>query len=61
MSLGVPLWIKNTFAPDDEGTLIENKTDANQNVVTGISSIGKVSMLGTLAGGAGLVAAIRGK
>ncbi len=53
MSLGVPLWIKNTFAPDDEGTLIENKTDANQNVVTGISSIGKVSML--LLEGSGMI------
>jgi aspartokinase/homoserine dehydrogenase 1 len=53
MSLGMPLWIKNTFAPDDEGTLIENKTDANQNVVSGISSIGKVSML--LLEGSGMV------
>jgi aspartokinase/homoserine dehydrogenase 1 len=53
MSLGMPLWIKNTFAPEDEGTLIENKTDANQNVVTGISSIGKVSML--LLEGSGMI------
>ncbi len=53
MSLGMPLWIKNTFAPDDEGTLIENKSDANQNVVSGISSIGKVSML--LLEGSGMV------
>ena len=53
MSLGMPLWIKNTFAPDDEGTLIENKTDANQNVVSGISSIGKVSML--LLEGSGMI------
>ncbi len=53
MSLGIPLWIKNTFAPDDEGTLIENKTEANQNVVCGISSIGKVSML--LLEGSGMI------
>ncbi|HLP22159.1 MAG TPA: bifunctional aspartate kinase/homoserine dehydrogenase I, partial [Chitinophagales bacterium] len=53
MSLGMPLWIKNTFAPDDEGTLIENKTDANQNVVSGISSIGKVAML--LLEGSGMI------
>ncbi len=53
MSLGMPLWIKNTFAPDDEGTLIENKSDANQNVVSGISSIGKVAML--LLEGSGMV------
>jgi len=53
MSLGMPLWIKNTFAPDDEGTLIENKTDVNQNVVSGISSISKVSML--LLEGSGMI------
>lgn len=53
MSLGMPLWIKNTFAPDDEGTLIENKSDANQNIVSGISSIGKVSLL--LLEGSGMV------
>lgn len=53
MSLGMPLWIKNTFAPDDEGTLIENETDANQNVVSGISSIGKVAML--LLEGSGMI------
>jgi len=53
MSLGMPLWIKNTFAPDDEGTLIENKTDANQNIVSGISSIGKISLL--LLEGSGMI------
>ncbi len=53
MSLGMPLWIKNTFAPDDEGTLIENKTDANQNIVSGISSIGKVALL--LLEGSGMI------
>ncbi len=53
MSLGMSLWIKNTFAPEDEGTLIENKSDANQNVVSGISSIGKVSML--LLEGSGMI------
>lgn len=53
MSLGMPLWIKNTFAPDDEGTLIENKTDVNQNIVSGISSIGKISLL--LLEGSGMI------
>lgn len=53
MSLGMPLWIKNTFAPEDEGTLIENKTDANQNIVSGISSIGKVALL--LLEGSGMI------
>ncbi len=45
MVLGIPLWVKNTFAPDDEGTLVENKNVRNSNVVSGLSSIGKISML----------------
>ncbi len=53
MSKGIPLWVKNTFAPDDEGTLIENKADQSGNVVRGISSIGKISML--LLEGSGMI------
>jgi aspartokinase/homoserine dehydrogenase 1 len=29
MSLGIPVWIKNTFAPTDEGTLIESVSTKN--------------------------------
>jgi aspartokinase/homoserine dehydrogenase 1 len=55
MSKGIPLWIKNTFAPDDEGTLIENKAGANGpgSIVTGLSSMGKISML--LLEGSGMI------
>lgn len=45
MSLKIPVWIKNTFAPNDYGTLIECQIEENKNVVQGLSSIGKISLL----------------
>ncbi|HQU92300.1 MAG TPA: aspartate kinase, partial [Pyrinomonadaceae bacterium] len=44
MAKGIPVWVKNTFAPDDFGTLIEAKsTDAE--MVRGITSIDKIAVL----------------
>jgi aspartokinase/homoserine dehydrogenase 1 len=48
----IPTWIKNTFAPNDYGTLIEEKS-SNANIVNGISSIGKIALL--LLEGSGMV------
>lgn len=45
MNKGIPVWIKNTFAPTDYGTLIEQKAGNNTNNVSGISSIGKIALL----------------
>ncbi len=45
MNKGIPIWIKNTFAPEDYGTLIERKAKESKNSVSGISSIGKISLL----------------
>jgi aspartokinase/homoserine dehydrogenase 1 len=45
MNKGIPIRIKNTFAPDDYGTLIERKATENKNSVSGISSIGKIALL----------------
>jgi bifunctional aspartokinase / homoserine dehydrogenase 1 len=45
MSLGIPVWIKNTFAPGDEGTLIESVSTKNGNIVRGISSINNISLI----------------
>jgi len=56
MGKGIPLLIKNTFAPEDAGTLIENKiakAGGQGNIVTGLSSMGKISML--LLEGSGMV------
>ena len=41
----IPLYIKNTFDPDFQGTFISDKTDPNGHAVKGISSINKVALL----------------
>lgn len=45
MSQGIPVRIKNTFAPDDEGTLIESAPNRNGNIVRGISSINNIALI----------------
>jgi aspartokinase/homoserine dehydrogenase 1 len=45
MNKNIPVWIKNTFAPEDHGTLIENKTMTSDSFIRGISSINKISLL----------------
>lgn len=42
----IPIWIKNTFAPQEDGTLIFNAIDnQNKNAVIGISSIENIALL----------------
>ncbi len=45
MKLGIPVWVKNTFAPHDHGTLIKNEAIKSDNIVCGISSIKNISLL----------------
>ncbi|MFY8127392.1 MAG: bifunctional aspartate kinase/homoserine dehydrogenase I [Chitinophagaceae bacterium] len=48
MQLNIPIWVKNTFAPQDYGTKITSITEFNTEndaVITGISSINHVSLL----------------
>jgi len=45
MKKGIPIWIKNTFSPEDYGTLIESSVSENKNTVRGISSIGNMALL----------------
>ncbi|MFM2146639.1 MAG: hypothetical protein RL732_1475, partial [Bacteroidota bacterium] len=45
MKKNIPVWIKNTFAPADYGTLIEKDARNNENSVRGISSMNKVALL----------------
>jgi aspartokinase/homoserine dehydrogenase 1 len=45
MQRGIPLWIKNTFAPADYGTLVEVQPPGTADVVRGISSIGALALL----------------
>ncbi len=45
MTKNIPVWIKNTFAPEDSGTLIESAANKNGNIVRGISSINNIALL----------------
>lgn len=45
MIKNIPVWIKNTFAPQDEGTVIQNESMKNGNAIRGISSINKISLI----------------
>jgi aspartokinase/homoserine dehydrogenase 1 len=45
MRKNIPVWIKNTFAPENHGTLIENSSKKNDTNVRGISSINKIALL----------------
>ncbi|MEP7144372.1 MAG: bifunctional aspartate kinase/homoserine dehydrogenase I [Ferruginibacter sp.] len=44
-SKGIPTWIKNTFAPADRGTVIQNGATINGSIIRGISSINNISLL----------------
>lgn len=41
----IPIWIKNTFHPEFEGTLISERTKPNDFLIKGISSINKISLI----------------
>jgi aspartokinase/homoserine dehydrogenase 1 len=45
MNKAIPVWIKNTFAPDDPGTLIEKVSTTPGNSIRGISSIHRIALL----------------
>lgn len=45
MAKGIPLWIKNTFEPDEYGTLIEAETSEKDGIIRGITSIDRIAVL----------------
>jgi aspartokinase/homoserine dehydrogenase 1 len=45
MKRSIPVWIKNTFAANDYGTLIEQKTNESGDIIRGITSISNISLL----------------
>ncbi|GAO41155.1 bifunctional aspartate kinase/homoserine dehydrogenase I [Flavihumibacter petaseus] len=45
MNKGIPVWIKNTFAPQDAGTVIQLESYRNGAAVRGISSINQLALL----------------
>jgi len=42
---GIPIYVKNTFAPEDFGTLIERNPPEGQEKIRGISSSNKIALL----------------
>ena len=44
-SKGIPTWIKNTFAPQDNGTVIRQDASKSGSTIRGISSINNISLL----------------
>ncbi len=45
MSKAIPVWIKNTFAPEDAGTVIKNEVAENNSPIRGISSINNLVLI----------------
>ncbi|MFI5185912.1 MAG: bifunctional aspartate kinase/homoserine dehydrogenase I [Chitinophagales bacterium] len=41
----IPVWIKNTFAKDEHGTVIKNEAGSDGNIIRGISSINNIALL----------------
>ena len=42
---GIPVWIKNTFAPEDAGTIIQKNAAASEHLIRGITSIDKIALI----------------
>jgi aspartokinase/homoserine dehydrogenase 1 len=42
----IPVKVKNTFAPEDAGTIIDNAAAQNGNIIRGITSINNIALLG---------------
>ncbi|MDE3235631.1 MAG: bifunctional aspartate kinase/homoserine dehydrogenase I [Bacteroidota bacterium] len=47
----IPIWVKNTFAPAEHGTLIQSSSSDGEEIITGISSINHVTLLSLEGGG----------
>ncbi len=45
VSKGIPVWIKNTFAPNDHGTLIESYPPASKSMVRGLSNSSNIALI----------------
>ncbi len=45
MAKGIPVLVRNTFAPEDNGTLIEAESTVERDMICGITSIDKIAVL----------------
>ncbi|MBS1612753.1 MAG: bifunctional aspartate kinase/homoserine dehydrogenase I [Bacteroidetes bacterium] len=61
MALKIPIWVKNTFKPDYEGTIISHKASADDHPVKGISSLSSISLLNVQGSGMVGVAGVAGR
>ena len=48
---GIPTWVKNTFAPEDAGTIIQSGQGQSQQTIRGLSSMNRVALLSLEGGG----------
>lgn len=61
MALKIPIWVKNTFKPEYEGTLISHKSSDDDHPVKGISSLSSISLLNVQGSGMVGVAGVAGR
>jgi aspartokinase/homoserine dehydrogenase 1 len=45
LSKSIPVWIKNTFAKDEHGTVIKDDAEGDSNIIRGISSVNNIALL----------------
>src|SRR6476620_1895586 len=45
MQKNIPTWVKNTFTPDEAGTVVESVNEHEGDIITGISSINAIALL----------------
>jgi aspartokinase/homoserine dehydrogenase 1 len=45
LSKNIPVWIKNTFAKEEHGTVIKNDAESDGGIIRGISSINNIALL----------------
>jgi len=45
MQKNIPTWVKNTFEPEEAGTVIESAGESSGEIITGISSISTIALL----------------
>lgn len=51
MEKNIPVWIKNTFAPEEAGTLMKAESEHNGNMISGISSMVNIALISIEGGG----------
>jgi aspartokinase/homoserine dehydrogenase 1 len=61
MALKIPIYVKNTFNPSFEGTIISAKNDSTEQPVKGISSLSSISLLNVQGSGMVGVAGVAGR